>query len=49
MLHKGATPCDLKATPKKVAFLIDNQLFIIVLLLFFVSKINSKTTRIWMI
>ena len=46
MLHKGATQCDLKATPKKVAFSIDNQLFIIVLLLFFVSEINSKIITI---
>ena len=42
MLHKGATPCDLKATPKKVAFFIDNQLFIIVLSNFFATENNNN-------
>jgi excisionase family DNA binding protein len=42
MLHKGATQCDLKATPKKVAFFIDNQLFIIVLSNFFATENNNN-------
>lgn len=42
MLHKGATPRDLKATPKKVAFFIDNQLFIIVLSNFFATENNNN-------
>lgn len=42
MLHKGATPRDLKATPKKVAFFIDNQLVIIVLFNFFATENNNN-------
>lgn len=42
MLHKGATPRDLKATPKKVAFFIDNQSFIIVLSNFFATENNNN-------
>jgi len=42
MLHKGATPRDLKATPKKVAFFIDNQSFIIVLFNFFATENNNN-------
>lgn len=46
MLHKGATPRDLKATPKKVAFFIDNQLFIIVLSNFFATENNNNNHMI---
>jgi len=42
MLHKGATPCDLKATPKKVAFSIGYQLFNMVLSNFFATENNNN-------